>query len=102
MFCTALTCGTEKLDKYYLKLDNTRAYVLAMCKFSFPFVLTTYIDRCLVLHLYYKLHYFDLKWGGEEEEREGHKAGNTKVINWVKYARTIVENAVSLSYNSVR
>lgn len=52
--------------------------------------------RCLVLHPYYKLHYFEMKWGGEDEQQEQIRAGNTDARNWVRYARDVIERMVSL------
>ncbi|KIP02145.1 hypothetical protein PHLGIDRAFT_122715 [Phlebiopsis gigantea 11061_1 CR5-6] len=41
----------SKLDKYYLKLNNTLVYILLM-----------------FLDLYYKFQYFEMKWGGKKEQ----------------------------------
>ncbi|RPD73175.1 hypothetical protein L226DRAFT_438021, partial [Lentinus tigrinus ALCF2SS1-7] len=77
LFHPALDRGLDKLRKYYLKLDNTDAYILA--QFCQP---------------YYKLDYIEQKWGGEAEQQAEIRAGNPDAKNWTAEARKVVENAV--------
>jgi hypothetical protein len=50
-----------------------------------------------VLHLYYKLAYIKLVWGGPEEQAAEIAAGNIDAKDWQNEARQIVENTVSQS-----
>ncbi|KAH9913426.1 hypothetical protein B0H21DRAFT_655766, partial [Amylocystis lapponica] len=61
----AVSRGIGKLSKYYLKLDNTPVYVLA-----------------LLLHLYYKMTYIGLKWGGKAEQDKEIADGFPDAKNW--------------------
>ncbi|RPD53309.1 hypothetical protein L226DRAFT_576383 [Lentinus tigrinus ALCF2SS1-7] len=47
-----------------------------------------------VLHPYFKLHYIEEQWGGEEEYYNDLAAGVLNAQNWQKYAREVVEKAV--------
>ncbi|EKM48025.1 uncharacterized protein PHACADRAFT_189277 [Phanerochaete carnosa HHB-10118-sp] len=75
-FHSALRDGVDKLSKYYWKLDDSRAYILA-----------------LLLHPYYKSDYIQMKWGGKKEQEEAIKAGNFDAINWQEHAEEIIEKA---------
>ncbi len=100
IFHDALKAALKKLLKYYEKIDDARAYILALCKCGMTY-LTTYslltLLRSADLHPYYKLLYIQEQWGGEAEFEADLRAGNTDAINWVAYARGIVEDAVRLS-----
>ncbi|KAI0713358.1 hypothetical protein C8Q76DRAFT_581011, partial [Earliella scabrosa] len=77
-FHPALDKGLEKLTKYYKRLDNARAYILA-----------------LYLHPYYKLTYIETRWGGEAEYLEDLANGIIDPINWQEHAKKIVEAALA-------
>jgi hypothetical protein len=47
-----------------------------------------------VLHVYYKLMYIELVWGGEKEQKEEMAAGNQNAKNWQDEALKILENVV--------
>ncbi|RDX45975.1 hypothetical protein OH76DRAFT_1356891 [Lentinus brumalis] len=68
----ALKKALEKLLKYYTKLDDARAYILA-----------------LYLHPYYKLLYIEEQWGGEDDFFAG-----LEDRNWQAFARKTVEDTL--------
>jgi len=49
---------------------------------------------CLVLHPYYKLAYIKMAWGGAEEERMEHEAGNLNAKDWYDEALQIVQQVM--------
>lgn len=48
-----------------------------------------------MLHLYYKLDYIALTWGGAAEQAKECTAGNRNTKNWQDEALKVVEMAVS-------
>ncbi|KAI0731269.1 hypothetical protein C8Q76DRAFT_599836, partial [Earliella scabrosa] len=76
-FHDALKAALSKLNKYYLKLDDTDVYILS-----------------LFLHPYYKLGYTERKWGGEAEYLADLAAGHANARNWIAHARSVVEEAM--------
>lgn len=50
-----------------------------------------------VLHLYYKLDYIKLTWGGAKEQEE-HENGNPDAKNWQDEAHKILETMVRLIF----
>lgn len=101
IFHSALTCGLDKLTKYYKKFDNTRVYVLSLRKsimrssYRPELVYWTSLTPFTVLHPYYKLAYIEQMWGGEEEYQDDLAAGLPGARNWQVYATDIVDKAVS-------
>jgi hypothetical protein len=83
LYVSALNDGLDKLRKYYTRFDKKPAYILA-----------------LVLHLYYKLNYIKMAWGGEEEQQQEIAAGNPDAKNWQKEAERIVENTMEAYYRN--
>ncbi|PIL25949.1 hypothetical protein GSI_11703 [Ganoderma sinense ZZ0214-1] len=77
IFHDAIRLGLEKLNKYYKRLNNTDAYILAM-----------------LLHPYYKLNYIEEQWGGAEEYTADLEAGDPHARDCQKYARDVVDKAV--------
>ncbi|TFK88464.1 hypothetical protein K466DRAFT_454038, partial [Polyporus arcularius HHB13444] len=73
----ALKAALKKLLKYYTKLDDARAYILA-----------------LYLHPYYKLLYIEEQWGGEEDFLAEVMDGVPNARNWQAFARQTVEDAL--------
>ena len=53
------------------------------------------IAAYLVLHPYYKLLYIEMAWGGTEEQRLEHKAGNPNAKDWHDEATKIIEKTMS-------
>jgi len=47
-----------------------------------------------VLHLYYKLAYIKLNWGGPDEQAVEIEAGNLNAKDWHDEARKIIESTV--------
>ncbi|KAG9307886.1 hypothetical protein JVU11DRAFT_13044, partial [Chiua virens] len=74
LFHTAIQDGLNKINKYYNRLDDKPVYVLA-----------------LVLHLYYKLDYIKMAWGGTAEQAKEIAAGNKHTKNWHDEALKVVE-----------
>ncbi|RPD78605.1 hypothetical protein L226DRAFT_457374 [Lentinus tigrinus ALCF2SS1-7] len=77
LFHNVLRAGLEKLLKYYKLLDRADAFILA-----------------LFLHPYFKLHYIEEQWGGEDEYLEDVAARVPNPRNWQKFAREVVEKNV--------
>jgi hypothetical protein len=48
------------------------------------------LTNCLVLHPYYKLAYIKMAWGGAEEEKMEHEAGNLNAKDWHDEALQVV------------
>ena len=55
------------------------------------------INTFIVLHLYYKLAYIGLSWGGPKEQATKIEAGNIDVKDWQDEAKKIVEKTVHSS-----
>ena len=66
--------GLAKIGKYYTKFDEKPVFILA-----------------LVLHLYYKLDYIKMAWGGPEEKRKKLEAGNAFAKDWHDEVLKIIE-----------
>lgn len=56
----------------------------------------------LILHPYYKLDYFELKWGGCEEQAAERAVGNLDAIDWQQHAKEVVDNMVHQSIHCTR
>ncbi|KAF8962240.1 hypothetical protein BDZ97DRAFT_1920725 [Flammula alnicola] len=54
----------------------------------------------LVLHLYYKLAYIKLAWGGPEEQAAEIAAGNADAKDWQDEAKQIIENTMAQYYRT--
>ena len=48
-----------------------------------------------VLHLYYKLVYIKVAWGGPKEQAEGMASGNLNAKDWQDEVRKLIEKTVS-------
>lgn len=97
IFYDAIRLGLEKLNKYYKRLDNTDAYILAMRSFALQLFfahMLTLSPPHLVLHPYYKLNYIEEQWGGAEEYEADVEAGDPHARDWQKHAREVVDKAV--------
>lgn len=94
IFHAALEEGLAKINKYYERMNNSNVYILALCEFTCQSVKSVSYWIILVLHPYYKLDYFALKWGGREEQLQEIKAGNPNAINWRDFAQEVVEETV--------
>ncbi|KAH8982152.1 hypothetical protein EDB83DRAFT_2536613 [Lactarius deliciosus] len=77
------TAWEAKLTKILLAFDEKPAYVLA-----------------LALHLYYKLEYIKMAWGGAEEQAEEIQAGNKEAKNWQDKAQKILETTMQEYYTA--
>jgi hypothetical protein len=49
-----------------------------------------------VLHLYLKLQYIKLAWGGVEEQAKEQASGNQNAKGWQEEALKVIEKAISL------
>ena len=74
LYQDAIHKGLTKIGKYYNKFDEKPVYVLA-----------------LILHLYYKLNYIKMAWGGPEEKKKELEAGNLLAKDWHDEAQKIIE-----------
>jgi len=54
-----------------------------------------------ILHLYYKLAYIKVAWGGPEEQAAEIEGGNSYAKDWQDEARKIVEKTVSCSLHEI-
>ena len=63
-------------------MDYKPSFVLALGLFQHCFYLPIDILFETALHPYYKLDYFQLKWGGAEEQEEELRNGNLNAKNW--------------------
>ncbi len=96
LYKDALDDGLTKIGKYYSRLDQKPAFVLALGKLvSFNYLPELSNNEPLeVLHPYYKLAYIKLAWGGPEEQAAEIEAGNPDAKDWQDEARKIVETTV--------
>ncbi|KAG2038050.1 hypothetical protein BDR03DRAFT_1010213 [Suillus americanus] len=69
--------GLDKVNKYYQNIDEKPVHVLA-----------------LVLHLYYKLEYIKMTWGGHEEQEHERAANNLNAKDWHDEALKVVETTM--------
>lgn len=53
----------------------------------------------LVLHLYYKIDYIKMQWGGPEEQAKERAAGNANTVNWHDEAMKVLEWAIDDYWN---
>ena len=58
----------------------------------------TEVDSFAVLHLYYKLTYIKLSWGGPTEKAAEIARGNLAAKDWHDKARKVVEDTVHLFF----
>ena len=84
LYKDAIEDGLGKLQKYYSCMDYKPSFVLALGLFQHCFYPPINILFETALHPYYKLDYFQLKWGGAEEQEEELRNGN---LNAKKLAR---------------
>ncbi|KAG1733039.1 uncharacterized protein EDB91DRAFT_1057727 [Suillus paluster] len=77
LFKPVIELRLEKVNKYYRRFDEKPVYVLA-----------------LVLHLYYKLNYIKMAWGGPKEQELEHAAGNPNAVDWHDEVLKIVEKTM--------
>ncbi|KAG1749057.1 uncharacterized protein EDB91DRAFT_1040623, partial [Suillus paluster] len=77
LYKDAIQRGLAKISKYYCRFDDKLVYVLA-----------------LVLHPYYKLVYIKMAWGGPDEQKTEHEAGNLNAKDWHNKALQIVEKTM--------
>ncbi|KAG6904255.1 hypothetical protein DXG01_011434 [Tephrocybe rancida] len=68
-------------------------YVSAIVIFK-PKVTNIRLRLIPVLHLYFKLHYIKIAWGGPEEQQIEIDQGNFDVKDWVQEARIIIKNTM--------
>jgi hypothetical protein len=92
LYHPALEDSTNKVRKYYNKLDLKPSYILALGE---PFLCARHLKLTFsVAHPYYKLGYIEIAWGGEAEQTAEIAAGNPTAKNWVDEARQVVEKMV--------
>ena len=64
--------------------------------------MNTDVTVCLVLHPYYKLMYIEMAWGGAEEQKNEHEAGNSDAKDWHDKARKTVEKTMADYWDQMR
>jgi len=102
LYKDAIDTGLSKLRKYYSQIDTKPVFILALGMF-FVSPLASTLCLCLliiVLHLYYKLDYIKLFWGGAEEQAMERLEGNPWAKNWQDEALKVVEKTVSDNFQS--
>jgi hypothetical protein len=92
----ALRDGLAKIRKYYCRFDEKPGYIISLGKCSIVLFIISDINVLSVLHLYFKLDYIKLAWGGPEEQAAERAAGNLNARNWHTEAMEVIEAAVHL------
>jgi hypothetical protein len=71
-----------------------KSMFLLLVSFIWLFCDIIMLTNYLVLHSYYKLAYIKMAWGGAEEEKMEHKAGNLTAENWYDKALQVVQQTM--------
>jgi hypothetical protein len=95
LYRDAINAGLAKLCKYYSHIDTKPVFILALGMLPY-FPTLHYLIIILVLHLYYKLNYIKLSWGGAKEQILECMEGNPDTKNWQDEALKVVESTVSI------
>ncbi len=97
----SMTCTRTLLTVHFRSWASiipslTRKMSMFLLLVSFVLVLCDVImlTNCLVLHLYYKLAYIKMAWGGAKEEKRECKAGNLDAKDWHDEALQIVQQTM--------
>lgn len=97
LYKDAINARLSKLQKYYLQINTKPVFVLALSAFLYSSEYFLSMSLIIVLHLYYKLDYIKLSWGGAEEQEIERLEGNLNAKNWQDKAHKVLENTVSIN-----